>query len=174
MKSGLARRIQGDPAPRPERQFLPGSGDRGMFAALLERGGPDRRDRLDPVRHVASAGFRAGSRRGHGRRPPRLPADPSSPPIGLDRRPRPDEPGLLAGGLYGPGPPLRDRMPGISLSTDIIVGFPGETEAEFAETLTALERSGSPTSSLSATRPARGRRPRGSPTMSRWKSSGGG
>jgi tRNA-2-methylthio-N6-dimethylallyladenosine synthase len=34
---------------------------------------------------------------------------------------------------------LRAAMPGIALSTDIIVGFPGETEAEFAETLTALE-----------------------------------
>ncbi len=34
---------------------------------------------------------------------------------------------------------LRDRMPGIALSTDIIVGYPGETEAEFSETLSALE-----------------------------------
>ncbi|MBM3293590.1 MAG: tRNA (N6-isopentenyl adenosine(37)-C2)-methylthiotransferase MiaB [Candidatus Aminicenantes bacterium] len=34
---------------------------------------------------------------------------------------------------------LRDRMPEIALSTDIIVGFPGETEAEFRETLAALE-----------------------------------
>ncbi len=34
---------------------------------------------------------------------------------------------------------LREAMPDIALSTDIIVGFPGETEAEFEETLTALE-----------------------------------
>ena len=34
---------------------------------------------------------------------------------------------------------LRSRLPGIALSADIIVGFPGETEAEFQETLSALE-----------------------------------
>jgi len=34
---------------------------------------------------------------------------------------------------------LRSLMPEISLSTDIIVGFPGETENEFEETLTALQ-----------------------------------
>jgi tRNA-2-methylthio-N6-dimethylallyladenosine synthase len=34
---------------------------------------------------------------------------------------------------------LRDLMPNISLSTDVIVGFPGETEEEFQETLTILE-----------------------------------
>lgn len=34
---------------------------------------------------------------------------------------------------------LRAAMPEIALSTDIIVGFPGETEPEFEETLSALE-----------------------------------
>lgn len=33
---------------------------------------------------------------------------------------------------------LKSLMPGISLSTDIIVGFPGETEADFEATLSAL------------------------------------
>ena len=33
---------------------------------------------------------------------------------------------------------LRSAMPGITLSTDIIVGFPGETEAQFEETLTLV------------------------------------
>lgn len=35
---------------------------------------------------------------------------------------------------------LRARCPGVALSTDIIVGFPGETEAEFAATLELLEQ----------------------------------
>lgn len=34
---------------------------------------------------------------------------------------------------------LRTAIPGIALSTDIIVGFPGETEHEFGETVTMLE-----------------------------------
>src|SRR5436309_8239064 len=34
---------------------------------------------------------------------------------------------------------LRDAVPGITLSTDIIVGFPGESEDEFQETLSLVE-----------------------------------
>ena len=34
---------------------------------------------------------------------------------------------------------LRAAVPGIALSTDIIVGFPGETEADFQETLSLVE-----------------------------------
>jgi tRNA-2-methylthio-N6-dimethylallyladenosine synthase len=35
---------------------------------------------------------------------------------------------------------LRDTIPGIMVSTDMIVGFPGETVADFEETLTLTER----------------------------------
>jgi tRNA-2-methylthio-N6-dimethylallyladenosine synthase len=35
---------------------------------------------------------------------------------------------------------LRAAVPGISLSTDVIVGFPGETEDEFQETLSLVEQ----------------------------------
>ncbi len=35
---------------------------------------------------------------------------------------------------------LRNAVPGIALSTDIIVGFPGETEDEFQETLSLVEQ----------------------------------
>ncbi len=34
---------------------------------------------------------------------------------------------------------LRESVPGLALTTDVIVGFPGESEAEFAETLAVCE-----------------------------------
>jgi tRNA-2-methylthio-N6-dimethylallyladenosine synthase len=37
---------------------------------------------------------------------------------------------------------LRERLPGLALSTDVIVGYPGETEVEFEETLSLLEEVG--------------------------------
>jgi tRNA-2-methylthio-N6-dimethylallyladenosine synthase len=37
---------------------------------------------------------------------------------------------------------LRAAIPGLAITTDIIVGFPGETDAEFAETLSAVEAIG--------------------------------
>jgi tRNA-2-methylthio-N6-dimethylallyladenosine synthase len=33
---------------------------------------------------------------------------------------------------------LRDAIPGLTISTDLIVGFPGETEAQFAETMSLV------------------------------------
>jgi tRNA-2-methylthio-N6-dimethylallyladenosine synthase len=37
---------------------------------------------------------------------------------------------------------LRDAVPGIALSTDLIVGFPGETDEDFAQTVDMVERVG--------------------------------
>ncbi len=37
---------------------------------------------------------------------------------------------------------LREAIPGIALSTDVIVGFPGETEDDFEDTMTLLEEVG--------------------------------
>ena len=37
---------------------------------------------------------------------------------------------------------IRDGIPGIAISTDVIVGFPGETEADFVDTLDVVERAG--------------------------------
>lgn len=37
---------------------------------------------------------------------------------------------------------LREAIPGMTFSTDIIVGFPGETDADFADTLSLVEAAG--------------------------------
>jgi tRNA-2-methylthio-N6-dimethylallyladenosine synthase len=37
---------------------------------------------------------------------------------------------------------LREAVPGMTFSTDIIVGFPGETDADFADTLSLVEAAG--------------------------------
>ena len=37
---------------------------------------------------------------------------------------------------------LRDHVPGLALTTDVIVGYPGETEAEFEETVSLVEQVG--------------------------------
>ena len=35
---------------------------------------------------------------------------------------------------------MREKMPDIAVTSDIIVAFPGETEADFEDTLTMLRR----------------------------------
>jgi len=35
---------------------------------------------------------------------------------------------------------IRERIPGVALTSDLIVGFPGETPADFADTLQMVEK----------------------------------
>ena len=44
---------------------------------------------------------------------------------------------------------IRERIPGIAITTDIIVGFPGETDVDFGDTLSLVKGSGSIPHSLS-------------------------
>jgi tRNA-2-methylthio-N6-dimethylallyladenosine synthase len=37
---------------------------------------------------------------------------------------------------------MRSAVPGLAVTTDVIVGFPGETEADFAATLEVMEEAG--------------------------------
>ena len=58
---------------------------------------------------------------------------------------------------------IRQRVPGVTLRTTFIVGFPGETDADYAELrVVRRSRSSSTTSASSPTRTRKARRPTGS------------
>ncbi len=59
---------------------------------------------------------------------------------GSDRILRRMRRGYTAGEFTEIADRIRDRVPGVTISTDLIVGFPGETEEDFEATLRLVER----------------------------------
>ena len=136
------RRARGD-AARPERQLL-GPRPAGRRAHRLRRPAAAARRRGRPRAHPLHEPAPQGHARRRDRRAPRVPhrlrARAPAAAVGLHAHPQGDAPHLLAERYLRLAERLRDEVPGIALTTDIIVGFPGETEDDFQRTLEVCER----------------------------------
>ena len=72
----------------------------------------------------------------------RLRARPSAAPVGLLARAEGDEAHLHRERYLELAAGLREAIPDLALGTDIIVGFPGETDDDFEQTLEVVEEVG--------------------------------
>ena len=89
---------------------------------------------------------------------------PSARAVGIQPCAEADEPGIYRRGVPGKVAALRKACPEISITSDVILGFPGEEEEDFQATLALLAKSNLTISSPSSIQRERyGRRRNGSP-----------
>ena len=121
-------------------------GDVGLRGPLA-RVGRHRRHGAHSLRVTLSAGILRGGDRGHGRVSQDVQARAPAPAVGLRHGAGAHETGLQLRRVRELVAALRAALPAVAITTDVLVGFCGESEEEFAEILQALPSCASTTPS---------------------------